>query len=319
MHWAAFSAGLRQREADFLAGHAFIVEIELAKDVRLRTPASRASSQMDDKCRAYHDHRCPTGGGANLQMSREVLEEVDGEMYYCCDLPKHFGPFIQLLTLPGYETPTDFTRLTAVDLAMMNRGFQYNIMFMDDPTLINSPSIWNVWVDRAPTSGWAVTTSSDPPAIAPRLCETDLHPLVHFYNYNFTVDADDNYRVIILRDMGEAHKLLPMHLPRHYHDTDDDTFFRLHLRASMSFMLLGGDISENDSDGEMAPLSDERWHTELGEAILAGRSIYYSEQSDSDDSESDSDVALATSVSGPVDLQVQKWVEVEPGDEWVEH
>jgi hypothetical protein len=25
---------------------------------------------------------------------------------------------------------------------------------------------------------------------------------VHFYNHGFTVDADDNYRVVLLRDMG---------------------------------------------------------------------------------------------------------------------
>ncbi|KAJ7367715.1 hypothetical protein DFH08DRAFT_795851 [Mycena albidolilacea] len=68
---------------------------------------------------------------------------------------------------------------------------------------------------------------------------------VYFYNHNFTVDADDNYRVIIPREMGNAQKLLPVHLPRHPDcDAGDAPFFRLHLRASLTFMLLEEDISE---------------------------------------------------------------------------
>ncbi|KAJ7926549.1 hypothetical protein B0H13DRAFT_2653827 [Mycena leptocephala] len=122
MHWAAFSAGLMQRETTFLEVHAFIVEIELAKDVHQRTPASayealRARWITNTELTAIIAAR--PGGGANLQMSREVLEEVDGvpastlrvlilsecdEMYYCDRLPGLFGPFIKLLTLSGYET-----------------------------------------------------------------------------------------------------------------------------------------------------------------------------------------------------------------------
>ncbi|KAJ7440364.1 hypothetical protein FB451DRAFT_1300451 [Mycena latifolia] len=163
-----------------------------------------------------------------------------------------------------------------------------------------------------PPWGWTVANRSDPPEIAPRLSDDGLHPLgmdsmpflvaanaitlrkdlkVHFYNHNFTVDADDNYRVVILRDMGKARNLLPTHLPRHpEHDPNDVTFFRLHLRYSMNFMLLGGDIEEeypphvilyemdqlgvpgpcdgDDPDREMAPFDDPRWQTELGQAIL---------------------------------------------------
>ncbi|KAJ6556572.1 hypothetical protein DFH09DRAFT_1317892 [Mycena vulgaris] len=85
---------------------------------------------------------------------------------------------------------------------------------------------------------------------------------------------------------------------------------RLHLRYSMNFMLLGGDITEkypphrilhdmelldvdrcgDDPDCEMAPLpvSNER----------TGLSLYYSEQSDSEQAESDSEAARATSDPG---------------------
>jgi hypothetical protein len=191
----------------------------------------------------------------------------------------------------------------------------------------------------------------DAPGIAPTRCPSHaaIHPLgvdptaflvaanaitlrkdlkVHFYNHNFTVDADDGYRIVILRDMGEAQRLLPTRLPRHSHyDENDATFFRLHLRYSMNFMLLGGDVSEkypphrilremsllgvpgpgdDPDDCKMAPLSDERWKTELGKAILADTirvrmllSLYYSDQSDdSDESDTDSDPAPATSDHG---------------------
>ncbi|KAJ7768142.1 hypothetical protein DFH07DRAFT_1058382 [Mycena maculata] len=204
------------------------------------------------------------------------------------------------------------------------------------------------WIVPPPWA-WTVANDYDPPGIAPRWSEsnTAIHPVgidptaflvaanaitlrkdikVHFYNHNFTVDADDNYRVVILRDMGEAQKLLPTHLPRHPHyDDNDATFFRLHLRYSMNFMLLGGDVSEkypphrilhemellgvagpgdDPDDYEMAPLSDERWGTDLGKAILADTlrarmqlSLYYSDQSD--DSDQDSDPAPTTDDAAP--------------------
>ncbi|KAJ7880706.1 hypothetical protein B0H14DRAFT_2566108 [Mycena olivaceomarginata] len=56
---------------------------------------------------------------------------------------------------------------------------------------------------------------------------TDLK--VYFYNHNFTVDADDNYSVIVPREMGNVQKLLPVHLLRRLDgDAGDVPFFRLH-------------------------------------------------------------------------------------------
>ncbi|KAJ7934861.1 hypothetical protein B0H13DRAFT_2481304 [Mycena leptocephala] len=199
-----------------------------------------------------------------------------------------------------------------------------------------------LWIVPPPWT-WGIVGSSDPPDIAIRLSDTSIHPMgvdvspftvpanalttrrdlkPHFYNHNFTVDADDDYRIVILRDMGEAQQLLPTHLPLlPQHDPRDATFFRLHLRVSMTFMLLGGDVSEkypphvilaemealgvpgmgSDPEGDMAPLSDARWQTDLGRAILADvmrasteLNRYDSDDSDFEDSESDSNGAAPT-------------------------
>ncbi|KAJ7070553.1 hypothetical protein C8F01DRAFT_383283 [Mycena amicta] len=135
---------------------------------------------------------------------------------------------------------------------------------------------------------------------------------VHFYDHNFAVDVDDDYRIVVLRDMGDVQALLPTHLPQPLqHNNADAEFFRLHLRYSLNFMVLGGDISDTyppgrivrlmeelgvrgqEDDSEMVPLSDPRWHSELGQAIFAdvletraNFSLYHSESKDSDDSDS---------------------------------
>ncbi|KAJ7459978.1 hypothetical protein B0H11DRAFT_2058414 [Mycena galericulata] len=122
-----------------------------------------------------------------------------------------------------------------------------------------------MWIVPPPWA-WAVAHPSDPPGIAPTPCSTDIHPLevdpapflvaanaitihqdlkLHFYNHAFAVDADDDFRVIVFRDMGDVQRLLPTHLPRRADSDDHDAaFFRLHLRYSLSFMLLGGDVTE---------------------------------------------------------------------------
>ncbi|KAJ7440279.1 hypothetical protein B0H11DRAFT_2253042 [Mycena galericulata] len=171
-----------------------------------------------------------------------------------------------------------------------------------------------MWIVPPPWA-WAVAHPSDPPGIAPTSCSTDIHPLevdpapflvaanaitirkdlkVHFYNHAFAVDADDDFRVIVFRDMGDAQRLLPTRLSRDADSDDHDAdFFRLHLRYSLSFMLLGGDVTEkypphrilnemqklgvsaggiggeDPDDSEMVAFTDERWFTELGQAIFA--------------------------------------------------
>ncbi|KAK6969157.1 hypothetical protein R3P38DRAFT_2753287 [Favolaschia claudopus] len=114
----------------------------------------------------------------------------------------------------------------------------------------------------------------------------------HFYGNNFTVDVDDNRRIIILRSMGDAQRLLPSHLPDHILPTPEvDHYLRLHCRYSLNAMLLCGDVSETYSNGliletmhnlgvnhvgyhdyhesDMVPFTDPGWTTELGREILA--------------------------------------------------
>ncbi|KAJ7119479.1 hypothetical protein C8R44DRAFT_788151 [Mycena epipterygia] len=113
--------------------------------------------------------------------------------------------------------------------------------------------------------------------------------VLDFHTNKFTVDVDDNYRIVVLCPMGP--RLLPRHLPRHPpSDPAADDFFRLHCRHSMNLMLRDGDISElyppwaiqakmdelgvayigcgDREDRRLLPFSDERWLTVLGKAIM---------------------------------------------------
>ncbi|KAJ7189233.1 hypothetical protein C8R46DRAFT_1184379 [Mycena filopes] len=139
----------------------------------------------------------------------------------------------------------------------------------------------------------------------------------------FAVDVDDDYRIVVLRDLGADHaRLLPTHLSHPRNDTADADaeFFRLHLRYSFNFMLLGGDITEryppyrvlsemaalgvapDSEEGDMARLDDPRWQSELGKAILAeelrsraAMSLYYSGRDEED----------------ARDAEYDRWLEVE--------
>ncbi|KAJ7189176.1 hypothetical protein C8R46DRAFT_1056743 [Mycena filopes] len=223
--------------------------------------------------------------------------------------------------------------LPGVELAMIWQSFEYLVLTMEGETVCSlykfpvglelavtkrdahrcrvSGSNANTvvtWIVPPPWA-WATLNTGDPDGfdVTPFTVAANVLTLradlkVHFYNHNFAVDADDDYRIILFRDMGEAQGLLPTHLPRGPNDDPADAeFFRLHLRYTLNFMLLGGDVSEKYpphvilhmmeelgvrgwEDCEMAPLTDERWGTELGQAILADelqarmdRSVYESE------------------------------------------
>ncbi|KAJ6579945.1 hypothetical protein DFH09DRAFT_1076850 [Mycena vulgaris] len=114
----------------------------------------------------------------------------------------------------------------------------------------------------------------------------------HLLSNHFTVDVDDAYW-IVFRTMDGLEGLLPTHFPRDlHHETATDYFLHLHChhsRAEKRAISVGSEVYSNwsiiaamhnigvdyigsDSDpdgGGMAPLSDERWQTELGQAILA--------------------------------------------------
>ncbi|KAJ7629810.1 hypothetical protein DFH06DRAFT_710292 [Mycena polygramma] len=235
-------------------------------------------------------------------------------------------------------TDTGFRNLTGVDPAMRNKSFEFNVTYMEEPSFLDlykfppdiiqtvgvrdkqrcrvtgsTNDVMLTWIVPPPWA-WAAVKAGDPEDLDPApyvvaanalILRRDLK--VHFYNHNFAVDVDDGYRIIVLRDMGADQALLPARLLRHPDDDGADAeFFRLHLRYSLNFMLLGGDISETypthrilrtmeelglrGEDDEMAPLDDKRWDTELGKAILAEEmqvrtslSLYYSGLEDSDD------------------------------------
>ncbi|KAJ7182958.1 hypothetical protein C8R43DRAFT_17635 [Mycena crocata] len=234
-------------------------------------------------------------------------------------------------------TRPKFVRIAGVEPAMRMRSFEYNVTMMDDEILCSlykfpldieqavrkrdaqscrvtgsSANVMLTWIVPPPWA-WAAVDAGGPEsfdstpfvvAANALALRTDLK--VHFYNHDFAVDADDDYRIVVFRAMGEAQALLPTHLPRRSHDDPADAkFFRLHLRYTLNFMLLDGDVSETypphmilnmmeqlgllgyDEDREMVSLTDERWQTELGKAILANElktqmelSLYKSEKLD---------------------------------------
>ncbi|KAJ7212657.1 hypothetical protein GGX14DRAFT_621003 [Mycena pura] len=175
--------------------------------------------------------------------------------------------------------PSKFPELTGVNMAMRNRSLDHNnVKFMDDDKLRalrcrvtgDTADIMITWIVPPPW-GWTVANSLDPPEIAPKLSDDVANAItlrkdlkLHFYSHNFTVDSDDNYRIVILCDMATSRSSASWHL-----------------RYSMNFMLLGGDIREkypphvilhemdqlgvpgpcdgDDPDGKMAAFDDPRW------------------------------------------------------------
>ncbi|KAJ7625480.1 hypothetical protein FB45DRAFT_1083688 [Roridomyces roridus] len=172
------------------------------------------------------------------------------------------------------------------------------------------------WIVPPPWA-WAMVRSDDPPNFdsSPFLVPENIIILrkelkVHFYNHNFAVDVDDDFRIVVFRDMGAEQALLPTRLA-----SDNSTmaeFLRVHFRATLNFMLLGGDISDtyppgkilsmmdelgvgdDNTDDDMVPLSDERWQTELGKAILADHLQSRMLDEDSDSSAEGSGVEEST-------------------------
>ncbi|KAJ7857827.1 hypothetical protein B0H14DRAFT_3447720 [Mycena olivaceomarginata] len=50
----------------------------------------------------------------------------------------------------------------------------------------------------------------------------------HFHSNHFTVDPDDDYRILIFHDVAGLQRILPTHFPRHsQEDVGADEFLRL--------------------------------------------------------------------------------------------
>ncbi|KAK0444578.1 uncharacterized protein EV420DRAFT_1648684 [Desarmillaria tabescens] len=139
-----------------------------------------------------------------------------------------------------------------------------------------------------------ITHHSDPLAVFATPAEFETAPnaaflhkdLVPFFLDNaFSVDVDDNHRVVLFRNIGPAQSLLPSHLT--ITNGPDDYYLREHFRLSLRVNLLDCDIRKQYPNGAIfemmgelgvdyddpemeaiVPLSDPRWHTVLGQAIL---------------------------------------------------
>ncbi|KAK0237481.1 hypothetical protein EDD85DRAFT_545371 [Armillaria nabsnona] len=106
-----------------------------------------------------------------------------------------------------------------------------------------------------------------------------------FLDNAFSIDVDDNHRIVSFRDIGSAQSLLPTHLTGI--NGLDDYYLREHFRLSLKVNILDCDIRKQypngvilDMMGElglspgdpemeaMVPLGDPRWHNSvLGQAI----------------------------------------------------
>ncbi len=95
----------------------------------------------------------------------------------------------------------------------------------------------------------------------------------------------DNYHIVIFREMGSARSLLPAHMPTREHHPQFETFLRAHFHSSIRSPIFHGDITneystntilrmieelgvglEDDGD-DVAPMDDPRWQTMLGKDI----------------------------------------------------
>ncbi|SJK99171.1 uncharacterized protein ARMOST_02459 [Armillaria ostoyae] len=110
----------------------------------------------------------------------------------------------------------------------------------------------------------------------------DLIP--YFLDNAFSVHINDNYRIIIFRDMGTVRRLLPMHIsPPHGLETLN--FLDAHFHSSLRANILHGDVKDEyghraiedlmdefgvggEDDDQMVPLSDPWWKILMGKAIL---------------------------------------------------
>ncbi|PBK62092.1 hypothetical protein ARMSODRAFT_1089366 [Armillaria solidipes] len=138
----------------------------------------------------------------------------------------------------------------------------------------------------------------------------DLIPF--FHDNAFSVDVDDDYRVLIFRDIGPAEKLLPSHLRVSPNEEPEDWFLREHFRISLKVCILEGDIDEDypppvvlrmmddlgvnsvgsDDTVELAPMTDPRWQTVIGKSIWENvletrMAANYVPPDDSDEEEAD--------------------------------
>ncbi|KAK0193113.1 hypothetical protein F5146DRAFT_1223119 [Armillaria mellea] len=130
-----------------------------------------------------------------------------------------------------------------------------------------------------------ICTTPDEFETAPNVAYLHKELILFFLDNAFSIDVDDNHRIVSFRDIGSAQSLLPTHLT--VINGLGDYYLREHSRLSLKVNLLDCDIRKQypngailDMMGElglspddpgmeaMVPLSDPRWHDSvLGQAI----------------------------------------------------
>ncbi|KAG7439887.1 uncharacterized protein BT62DRAFT_650930 [Guyanagaster necrorhizus] len=73
----------------------------------------------------------------------------------------------------------------------------------------------------------------------------------------FGVDIDDNYHIVIFREMGSARGLLPTRMPRRQHDASFELFLRGHFNSSLRANILHGDTREEYSSAAILKMMGE--------------------------------------------------------------
>ncbi|KAF8586916.1 hypothetical protein K439DRAFT_1631209, partial [Ramaria rubella] len=110
----------------------------------------------------------------------------------------------------------------------------------------------------------------------------------HFEENSIGIDIDDNYRLVIFKNLDLGDMVLPSHVSSENISGDKAQCLKLHFRRCLLVHFCGGDIWDQynkddvltlmedlgvfgEGNTDLAPLDDPRWQTEIGKEILEGR------------------------------------------------
>ncbi|KAF8959279.1 hypothetical protein BDZ97DRAFT_1838186 [Flammula alnicola] len=141
---------------------------------------------------------------------------------------------------------------------------------------------WLAFPDSSPRETAGMSSKDLENSSNATLMHKDLIP--YFNDNAFGVDIDDDYHIVVFREMGSARRLLPTHMPLREHDASFEMFLRGHFHSSLRANIVHGDIRDEystddiltlmgelgvgqEDDDELAPMDDPRWQTMLGKEI----------------------------------------------------
>ncbi|KAJ7142853.1 hypothetical protein C8R44DRAFT_866134 [Mycena epipterygia] len=167
------------------------------------------------------------------------------------------------LTVPG------IVPLCGITEGMKDKSFEYNVTNMVDyenlmtlgHTAVHSYGRHCADVDRTTALGLGGSRGIrryffEPTAFIVAANASMLRKDLKVRFDNFAMDADDNYRIVVFRDLGAEQALLPTHLPRRRRILPPPPTLH-HLCYTLCFMLLGGDFSETYSPGRVLSMMEE--------------------------------------------------------------